>query len=74
LLPTSPAPKLTSRNAGVNGLRLAWPLGSYGFFLQKSSDVRGGWTDAGLSVAVEGNENAAYSPISESAQVFRRVR
>ena len=74
LLPASQAPKLSSRNAGAAGLRLAWPLGSYGFSLQKSPGVLGGWSDAGLSVVVEGNENAAYAPISETAQYFRLVK
>ena len=74
LLPSSAAPKLSSRNAGASGLRLSWPLGSYGFSLQTSSSLRGGWADAGLSVAVEGNENATYAPVSGSARYFRLVK
>jgi hypothetical protein len=74
LLPTSPAPKLASRNAGASGLRIAWPIASYGYRLQTSASLSGPWSDAGLVVAVEGSESAAYTPVSSSASFFRLVK
>ena len=74
LLPASPAPKLASRNAGASGLRIAWPVASFGYRLQTSASVPGAWSDAGLTVAVEGNERAAYAPVAPSAQFFRLVK
>jgi hypothetical protein len=74
LLPASPAPKLASRNAGASGLRIAWPVATFGYRLQTSASVPGAWSDAGLTVAVEGNERAAYAPVAASAQFFRLVK
>ena len=74
LLPTSAAPKLASRNAGASGLRIAWPIASYGYRLQTSASLSGPWSDAGLVVAVEGSESAAYTPVSSSARFFRLVK
>jgi hypothetical protein len=74
LLPASPAPKLASRNAGASGLRIAWPVASFGYRLQTSASVPGAWSDAGLTVAVEGNERAAYAPVAASARFFRLVK
>jgi hypothetical protein len=74
LVPASPAPKLASRNAGVSGLHLAWPIANYGYKLQQSGSLSGPWSDAGLIVAVEGNERAAYAPVAASAQFFRLVK
>jgi hypothetical protein len=74
LLPASPAPKLASRNAGASGLRIAWPVASFGYRLQTSASVPGAWSDAGLTVAVEGNERAAYAPVAPSARFFRLVK
>jgi hypothetical protein len=74
LLPASPAPKLTSRNAGASGLRIAWPVETFGYRLQTSASLTGAWSDAALTVAVEGNERAAYAPVAASAQFFRLVK
>jgi len=74
LLPASSTPTLNSRNVAGSGLRLAWPIANYGYKLQQSASLRGGWTDSGLPVAVEGNERAAYAPATGSAQFFRLVK
>jgi hypothetical protein len=74
LVPASPARKLASRNAGVSGLHLAWPIANYGYKLQQSGSLSGPWSDADLIVAVEGNERAAYAPVAASAQFFRLVK
>jgi hypothetical protein len=74
LLPTSPAPTLASRNAGASGLRIAWPVATFGYRLQTSASLTGAWSDAGLIVSVEGNERAAYAPVVASAQFFRLVK
>jgi Concanavalin A-like lectin/glucanases superfamily len=74
LLPASPAPTLASRNAGISGLRIAWPAASFGYRLQKLANLGGTWSDAGLTVTVEGNERAAYAPVVGSVQFFRLVK
>jgi hypothetical protein len=74
LLPASPRPTLASRNAGASGLRIAWPVTTYGYSLQKSASLISGWSDAGLTVTVEGNERVAYASVSARAQFFRLVQ
>ena len=74
LLPASPAPTLASRNAGASGLRIAWPVASFGYRLQTSASLTGAWSDAGLTVTVEGNERAVYAPTTAGAQFFRLVK
>jgi hypothetical protein len=74
LLPASPAPKLTTRNAGASGMRIAWPVASLGYRLQKTASLSGAWSDAGLTVTVEGNERAVYAPTTAGAQFFRLVK
>ncbi|MCX6927712.1 MAG: LamG domain-containing protein [Verrucomicrobia bacterium] len=74
LLPTSPTPKLASRNAAASGLRIAWPVESFGYRLLTAASPTGPWSDAGLTVAVEGNERAAYAPVASSARFFRLVK
>jgi hypothetical protein len=74
LLPASPAPKLASRNAGASGLRISWPTDSFGHQLQTSPSPTGAWTNAALTVAVEGTERAAYAPVAASAQFFRLAK
>jgi hypothetical protein len=74
LLPASPSPKLASRNAGASGLRISWPIETFGYRLQTSASLTGPWSDAGLVVTVEGNERAAYAPVAAGAQFFRLVK
>jgi hypothetical protein len=74
LLPASQAPTLASRNAGASGLRIAWPVASFGYRLLTSASLTGAWSDAGLVVTVEGNERAAYAPVAAGAQFFRLVK
>jgi hypothetical protein len=51
------------------GLSLSESAGS------RSLDRLGGpWSDAGWVVSVEGNERAAYAPVTASAQFFRLVK
>jgi Concanavalin A-like lectin/glucanases superfamily len=74
LLPSSPSPKLTILKGGTSGLRLSWPAASLGYRLQKTSSLAGTWNDAGLTVAVEGIEDAVYPPLSANGQFFRLVK
>jgi hypothetical protein len=74
LLPASPRPNLASRNAAASGLRIAWPVASFGYRLQTAASPTGAWSDAGLTVTVEGTERAAYAPVAARAQFFRLVR
>jgi hypothetical protein len=55
----------------VNQVRISWPTSSPGYSIEQSSSVTGGWGDAGLSIGVEGSENAAYAPITTGPQFFR---
>ena len=54
-----------------NQVRLAWPTSFTGYSLQKSSSLSGGWGAAGLTVTIEGSENAAYAPSIGIPQYFR---
>jgi hypothetical protein len=74
LLPASTRPKLANRNAGASGLRIAWPVASFGYRLQTAASPTGAWSDAGLVVTVEGIERAAYAPVTARAQFFRLVK
>jgi hypothetical protein len=74
LLPNVAPPKLTTRYAAATGLRLAWPAASTGFKLQKTTGLPNAWSDSGLTVTVEGSENAAYATLTGTAQFFRLVK
>ena len=52
-------------------MSISWPASATGYSVEKSSAVTGGWGPSGLSVAVEGPENAAYAPATASSQFFR---
>jgi hypothetical protein len=74
LLPAGPPPKLAGRSSGASGLRISWPVASFGYRLQTSASLTGVWSDAGLTVTVEGNDRVAYAPVSARAQFFRLVK
>jgi hypothetical protein len=73
MLPASQPPKLATSNT-ASGMRISWPVSTYGYALQTSASLAGSWSDAGLPVGVEGNERVAYAPVSASAQFFRLVK
>jgi hypothetical protein len=54
-----------------NQVRIAWPTSFAGYGIEQSSAVSGGWGPSGLSVTVEGSENAAYAPATGLPQFFR---
>ena len=64
-------PVLTIQAWPGNQVRIAWPTSSPGYSIEESSSVMGGWGPSGLSVGVEGSENAAYAPTTTSPQFFR---
>jgi hypothetical protein len=70
-LVTVPKPVLTIQYRTGNQVRLAWPTTFTGYSIVKSSSLSGGWTAAGLTVTVEGSENAAYAPTAGVPQYFR---
>jgi hypothetical protein len=74
LLPASPRPNLASRNLGASGLRISWPVTTFGYRLQTAASPTGAWSDAGLAVTTEGIERAAYAPVAARAQFFRLVK
>jgi hypothetical protein len=64
-------PVLTIKVWSGNQVRIAWPTSFTGFGIEQSSAVSGGWGPSGLSVTVEGSENAAYAPTTGIPQFFR---
>lgn len=67
-------PVLTIQRWTGNQLRIAWPVAAAGFTLQQSSALPGGWANSGLVLAVEGNENAAYSPVTGGGLFYRLAK
>jgi hypothetical protein len=74
LFGTASPPTLANRSTGASGLRISWPANSYGNSLQKTSSLVSGWSDAGLTLTVEGNERVASVLASARAQFFRLVK
>jgi Concanavalin A-like lectin/glucanases superfamily len=64
-------PPLTIQRWTGNQIRISWPTSFADFGIEQSSAVSGGWGPSGLSVTVEGSENAAYAPTTTSPQFFR---
>jgi hypothetical protein len=67
------APSLKIQSWTGDQVRLSWPTAANGYTLQSSGSVNGGYTNAGLTVTVEGDDNVSYAPRSESAQFFRLI-
>ena len=71
LIPPSTPPTLTIQTWPGNQVRIAWPTSSAGYSIEQSSSAETGWGPSGLSIGVEGSENAAYAPITTGPQFFR---
>jgi hypothetical protein len=71
LLSGAPKPTLKIQHWTGNQVRIAWPTSLTGYGIEQSPTVSGGWGPSGLSVTVEGSENAAYAPATGSPQFFR---
>ena len=71
LLSGETKPALTIQRWTGNQVRISWPTSFTGYGIERSSTVSGGWGPSGLSVTVEGLENAAYAPATGSPQFFR---
>jgi hypothetical protein len=71
LLSGAPKPTLKIQHWTGNQVRIAWPTSLTGYGIEQSSTVSGGWGPSGLSVTVEGSENAAYAPATGTPQFFR---
>jgi hypothetical protein len=68
-------PALTIQPWTGGQVRISWPVaGSNGYALQKSVVLPAAWGAAGLSVAVEGSENAAYAPVTNGAEFYRLIK
>jgi hypothetical protein len=67
--------RLTITRIDAATVRLAWPVAAGNFILECANHVAAPapWTEAGLPVSVEGNENAAYDLIG-TANKFYRLR
>ena len=71
-LAASPTPPVLTIQAWPgNQVRLSWPTSFTGYEIEQSSSLASGWGPSGLSVGVEGSENAAYAPITTSPKFFR---
>jgi hypothetical protein len=68
------APSLTVSSAVGNQIRIAWPVTALSYTLQSSTSVTGGFTAAGLPIAIEGNENVAYDTIGSGARFYRLIK
>lgn len=66
-------PKLTIESVGENQMRLAWPAAAEGWTLESAAELEGVFSDAGLEVTVENDENAAYDTVT-SPRGFYRLR
>ena len=55
-------------------IRISWPAVATGYTLQRSSTVAGGYVSAGLTVTVEGSENAAYDSTGTAAKFCRLIK
>jgi sugar lactone lactonase YvrE len=67
-------PTLTIRPWTGNQIRLSWPVAATGYSLLRSATVNSGYSSPGLSVYVEGSENASYDTPGASARFYRLVK
>ncbi|GEM_PF-3312498 len=65
-----PAATLSIARVG-DQVRIAWPSACIGYTLERHSAPQAGWSDAGLTVKVEGAENAAYERPDGDTQFYR---
>jgi hypothetical protein len=68
---SSTPPRLVIERWEENQVRLSWPLAAEGWTLESSTDLDGAYSDAGLTVSVEDDENAAYDQILSAKQFYR---
>ena len=68
------APTLTVQAWTGHMVRISWPVAATGYSLQASTNLLGSWTGSGLSVGVEGSQNAAYAPATNSTQFYRLTK
>ena len=57
-----------------NQVRISWPTSATGYTLQRSVTVTGGYASPGLSVGVEGSQNAVYDTLGNGARFYRLTR
>jgi subtilisin family serine protease len=58
-----------------NQVRISWSTAYQGYTLQSELSLSGGvWVNAGLSVGIEGNENAAYDTIGPVQKYYRLIK
>ena len=55
-------------------IRISWPAVATGYTLQRSSTVTSGYVSAGLTVTVEGSEDAAYDSTGTAAKFYRLIK
>lgn len=71
-VPTPPALKIQLWTG--NQVRISWPTSAAGFSLLRSSNAGSGYTNPGLTVTVEGSENAAYDSRGAGARFYRLTK
>lgn len=75
MLPLAPTPSLSVKPWTGNQVRLSWPTNAAGYSLQQSVALPGNWSaPQGLSVSVEGAENAVYLKTTNKVQFYRLTK
>jgi hypothetical protein len=72
---TAPRPSLSfSSSIGMNGLSLAWPTNTAGYYLESATNLASGlWVSNSLPPTVVGGSNTIYIPIGTNDQFFRLI-
>jgi len=71
LAESSNPPRLAIARWNEDQVRLSWPLAAEGWTLQSSTVLDGTFSDAGLEVVVEDDENAVYDQTLPSKKFYR---
>ena len=67
-------PTLTIQLWTGGQVRIAWPTSAAGYSLQRSTTVNTGYASPGLTVTVEGSQNAVYDTPGNGARFYRLVK
>ena len=69
----SQAPSLTVRAVAPSSVQLAWPASVSGYVLQSSTSLTSGWSSAGLTPTVQGNQSVVTDSVLSGTTKFYRL-